>query len=508
MVQRRDVLKGVGAAGLMAALPHLAPGARAQDAPASAFAPHDLEKRAAALAASAYHEPSTTLPAPFATLNPPQYQAIHARQEAWIWQGGTRGFMIEPLHRGPIFATPVALNTVTNGSVAHIGYTPSQFDFGDLKVPDGLSDLGFSGFAIHYVDAAGVRHKLAIFQGASFFRAVAPGQHFGITARALSIRTADVRGEEFPQFREFWIETPQAAATSLRFHALIDSPSATAAVHFTLHTGDATIIDMESFICARQTLDHFGMGGMAAAYFYGPINAHATDQLRPQVHQVDGLSLNTGAGEWIWRPVANRAALQVSVFADKSPRGFGLLQRDRHFEDYEDETHHDEASPSLWIEPQGDWGDGGVELVEIPSSAEDNANIVASFRPAATLSAGGTQRYACRQFWCWQPPDEAPLARIVATLGGLGLRPTWRAFIVEFQSEDFGLADAANGLTAKISLGSGSLEGQTLTVRRKAKRVRVKFNFNPDSATMSELRMVLMRGGHNVSETWLYRWTA
>lgn len=507
MVQRRDLLKWAAAGSLASLWPAPSLAANSGTPPQAAFDPGALERQAAALATAPYHATNASLPAPFATLKPAQYQAIHAKQSAWIWPGGGHGFMIEPLHRGPIFANPVELNIVNAGQITPISYSPAMYDYGGLKIPDGLSDIGFSGFAIHATDAANVRHKLAEFQGASFFRAITPGQHYGITARALSIRTADVRGEEFPQFRSFWIETPLPGAASLRFHALIDSPSAAALVHFTLHAGDATIIDVETLVYARVPLDHFGLGAMAGAYFYGPLAAHAADQLRPQVHQIDGLSLNTAAKEWIWRPVTNRRTLQVSVFADNNPRGFGLLQRDRRFGDYEDETHHDETTPSLWVEPLGAWGNGGLELVEIPSSAEDNANIVVAFRPAATLDSGAMLRFAYRQFWCWQPPEKAPLAGVAKTIGGLGNKTNWRAFVVEFRDDAFGQADAGAGLVAKIAVNPGRLEDQSLAVDRATKTVRVQFEINPDGANMCELRLVLVKAGHNISETWLYRWT-
>ncbi len=508
MVPRRDLLRWAALGSLASALPTPALAADASPTPPAKFDHSALERQAAALAAAPFHAVDNSLPAPFATLQPAQYKAIRARQGAYVWPGGTHGFMLEPLHRGPIFANPVALNIVDAGKVTPLTYSPGQFDFGDLKIPDGLPDLGFSGFAIHAPDVTGVRHKIAEFQGASFFRAIAPRQHFGITARALSIRTADLRGEEFPQFRSFWIETPPPAAASLRLHALIDSPSAAAIVHITLHTGDATIIDVETVLYARAPLDHFGMGAMAGAYFYGPLAAHASDLLRPQVHQIDGLNLNTGANEWIWRPVANRKTLQVSVFADNNPQGFGLLQRDRRFGDYQDETHHDEAKPSLWIEPLGKWGDGGLELVEIPSSAEDNANIVLAFRPAATLDSGAMLRFAYRQFWCWHPPDHAPLARVTTTLGGVGSKTAWRAFIIEFQDDSFASASTASGLSARIDVNPGRLEGHSLAYEHEARKVRVQFEFNPDGADMCELRVVLVKAGHNISETWLYRWTS
>jgi glucan biosynthesis protein len=65
----------------------------------------------------------------------------------------------------------------------------------------------------------------------------------------------------------------------------------------------------------------------------------------------------------------------------ENPRGFGLLQRGRDFSHYEDLDDNYHKRPSAWIEPQGDWGKGTVDLVEIPTADETNDNIVAFWSP-------------------------------------------------------------------------------------------------------------------------------
>ena len=53
------------------------------------------------------------------------------------------------------------------------------------------------------------------------------------------------------------------------------------------------------------------------------------DDFRPAVHDSDGLLVVNGAGEHLWRKLANPKTLQVSSFVDQNPRGFGLMQRKR-----------------------------------------------------------------------------------------------------------------------------------------------------------------------------------
>ncbi len=63
---------------------------------------------------------------------------------------------------------------------------------------------------------------------------------------------------------------------------------------------------------------------------------------------------------------------------DEHPRGFGLIQRDRDFVALPgSEWRNFQRRPSYWIQPLGDWGKGGVELVEIPTDEEIHDNIVA-----------------------------------------------------------------------------------------------------------------------------------
>ncbi len=95
-------------------------------------------------------------------------------------------------------------------------------------------------------------------------------------------------------------------------------------------------------------------------------SARARDDYRPEVHDSDGLSIQSANGEWIWRPLVNPKRLLVTSFALTNPAGFGLMQRDRDFDHYEDLEARYDLRPSAWVEPKGRWGAGRVELVQIP----------------------------------------------------------------------------------------------------------------------------------------------
>ena len=449
---------------------------------------------------------SADLPSVFRDLSYEQYAAIRQRAGTAIWAAENIGFAIEPLHRGSIFSSPMEISLVVDAAARRILYDPALFDFGTLAVPPKIGDLGFSGFRVLAQDARRFS-ELAIFQGASFFRALAPGQTLGTMARAMSIKTADPRGEEFPAFRSVWIERPTLAAGSLVIHALIDSESVTGAYRFTLRPGDATIIDTECALFARAVVDNLGLATMSATHLSGPIDELRDNDLRPSVSEVSGLQMLTGKGEWLWRPVANRSTLQISSFVDESPRGFGFLQRDRNFDHFQDDDQHFETRPSLWIEPIGDWSAGSVQLIEIPSQSEANDNIIGYWKPKQPLAAGSETFFAYRQFWCWNPPEQPSLAIATQSRSGKGSSPKRRRFVVEFSGDILSLPENAQATKPNLSVAPGSIIGLRTFPSGDKKSCRILFEIDPGSEGYSEMRLVLEADGKPISEAWLYRWT-
>jgi periplasmic glucans biosynthesis protein len=512
MRQRRDFLK-LALAGALAggASRSVLPIGAAEAAPQPAgqplpFAAGSVAEMARQLAKAPFKAPKTALPDPFANLTYEQYVGIRPQPGSALWSGDNVGFAIEPLHRGFIFSTPVEINIVDNGMARRVLYDRAAFDFGKLQPPADASDIGFSGFRVLNAVAGQGLQEAAIYQAASFFRAKARGQTMGVTARGLSIRTGDPEGEEFPLFRGFWIEKPTLAANALIIHALLDSTSATGAFRFTLRPGEATIIDTELTIFARAAVDHFGLGSITGMYLFGDLAPPKLPDVRPNVCEINGLQMLTGKGEWIWRPVANRETLQISAFLDQNPRGFGLLQRNRSFYTFQDDDQHWESRPSLWIEPIGDWGEGQVQLLEIPTVSENNDNIIVQWRPKNGLAEGATQSFAYRQFWCWTPPARPTLAVCSGVrMGRIGKNVR---FVVEFASDTFADPARQAEIKANIVARPGQIVWSRSLASTERKSLRVAFDLEPSSEAFSELRLILEYSGQPASETWLYRWTA
>jgi periplasmic glucans biosynthesis protein len=477
-------------------------------APAAPFSAASVVAMAADLAKQPHKQPSADLPAPFANLSYDQYVGLRLRPEAAIWSGEKIGFAIEPLLRGFIFTTPVALNLVEDGVVKPVELKASAFDFGKLQAPPPDTPVSLSGFRVLQAQDQGRLVEVALLQGATFLRAIAQGQRFGLTSRALSIRTADPKGEEFPLIRAVWIEKPSLATPALVIHALIDSETMTGAYRFILRPGGVTIVDTECTLFARSPVDNYGLGGMTAMFLFAALDRRNIDDTRAAVCDASGLQILNGKGEWIWRPVSNRDTLQVSAFIDTNPGGFGLLQRERAFVGYQDDDQHWEWRPSLWIEPLGEWGEGSVQLVEIPTDSEVNENIICFWRPKTPLQANQQAAFSYRQFWCWVPPNHPPLAIVTATRGGRGTSGKRRRFLVEFTGDLFEDEQVWHTLKPALSANVGTITSSQAFFSKERKTCRVLFEHDPGGEGVAEMRLVLEQNGKPVSETWLYRWTA
>lgn len=512
MVERREFLQAaLGAVAASFASPGAAQDSAAKDAAPKArpsFSRESVLELARSLAKKPFAPPASDLREPFASMTYEQYVAIKLKPGAAVWANEHKGFSLEPLHRGPVFSTRVELYVVEDDRLKQLVYDPAQFDYGGLKVGEKLPDMGFSGFRVVHAWGEAESAELALFQGASFFRASAQDQPFGVSARGLSIRTADARGEEFPIFRSFFIERPALGDNTLIIHALLDSPSVVGAYRFTLRPSEATIIDTELTLIPRADLDHIGVAGLAGASLFTPLDRRRADDIRPAVADMGGLQMLTGKDEWLWRPLSNRADLQLSSFIDNNPKGFGFLQRHRDIDAFEDDVQHYERRPSLWIEPLADWGEGSVQLVEIPSESEINQNIIAYWRPKFALASGKETAFAYRQFWCWEPPARPPLAYVSEARGGRGGAPKNRRFLVVFTGDILADSGRAGALKPVLSAGPGAISKVRVHTSAQDRTCRVLFDLDPAGEAYCELRLVLHAGEEPISETWLYRWTS
>ncbi|HZV21324.1 MAG TPA: glucan biosynthesis protein, partial [Hyphomicrobiales bacterium] len=383
-MNRRTWLKLAASAAAASAFP-LPPFAEPNPENSVPFSEDLLDAAARRRADDPYKPPEKRVDEALAALTYEQYgRAISYKEEDAIWRKDGSSFWLEPYHTaGSFFAYPVELFSVEGGRAIKIPYISQSFEFNPpAKAPGSPAQSDFAGFhALTPIDRLGSFRDFLAFLGGTNFRSLATGQVFGVSARGLAINTGQPGGEDFPLFRSFWIERPKPVDQSLVIHALLDSVSAVGRFKFTATPGYETAIETEAVIYPRRRIAYAGIAPITSRFFFGPGVPPKRRDYRPRVHDSEALYIVNGAGEQIWRPLLNPERLQFSVFLDKGPKGFGLIQKNRSFTNYQDTEQQFEKRPSLWIEPLGDWGEGSVDLIELPAQEEINENIVCFWRP-------------------------------------------------------------------------------------------------------------------------------
>lgn len=358
--------------------------------PPTPFRFEDVARRARDLAAAPFDAAPPVLPEPLNSLDFDAWRDIRFRPErAFLGQNGSP-FRLQLFHLGFLYRRPVTVNVIRDGVPTPIAYQPQLFDYGRTKIERPLPvNLGFAGFRLHAaLNDPRVFDELIAFLGASYYRFLGRDQRYGLSARGLSVGVGGREPEEFPFFREFWIEMPQPGADRVTIFALLDGASVAGAYRFDVYPAPETQIEVNATLVPRRQITSIGLAPLTSMFFTGENERRTGDDFRPELHDSDGLLLQAGSGEWIWRPLRNPKNTSVSAFSDTNPRGFGLMQRDRMFESYQDLEAFYHMRPSYWVEPNGQWGEGRVELVEIPTNAEVHDNMVAYWTPNRAIEAG------------------------------------------------------------------------------------------------------------------------
>jgi periplasmic glucans biosynthesis protein len=509
-MQRRNLLLGSGAAMLAAPPLVLAqtPPAEAPAAPPPPFTAEHVTEMARQLSTQPPRPRQAGLPARFAELDYDGYRRVNFDAEQAFWRTEGLPFRMQPHHRGFLFREKVALHEVVDGQARPIPYQAAQFRFEGVEAPPLDADLGFAGFRLLYaLNRPDHFDEVCVFLGASYFRAVGRGQAYGISARGLALGTATSAGEEFPAFTAFWIERPGPHARSVRVHALLESDNVTGAYIFDITPGEDTVMQVRAIVFARRNIARVGIAPGTSMFFFGPHAPGGEPDFRPAVHDSDGLMMRSGQGEHLWRPLTNPRALQGSGFRDTTPQGFGLVQRRRGFDDYQDLEALYHLRPDLWVEPLGDWGTGEVHLVEIPTRSEIHDNIYAAWAPQAGLIAGRPAEYHYRLHWRGRSEDTALLRFASTRLGGAGGNA--RRFVLDTSPlPPLASLPEEPPVEPVVAASTGTLRDVVLQPNREMGGWRLTFVLDPGRAPLVELRARLKRGEMVLSETWLYRWTA
>lgn len=434
------------------------------------------------------------------------YRKINFQQNQAVWGNAPTQFSIQLFAPGFLYKDLVEIDAVENGRAFPIEVTNGSFVTPNDEIDQLISEVGkFAGLRLHYpINKSDYKDEFIVFQGASYFRAVSKGQSYGVSARGLAVDVAQPTGEEFPMFRHFWIERPSSSQQAIVVHALLDSKSVTGAYRFGIFPGSPTRIDVEATLFPRKDIAHIGLAPLTSMYmFNGTMDKAKIEDYRLAVHDSEGLQIQTGRGEMLWRPLSNPETLQISAFMDQSPQGFGLIQRNRNFDDYQDLEASYQSRPSIWVKPLNDWGEGHVELVEIPSNSEANDNIVAYWQPAQALKKDEPFNYSYRLTLTNDTPVLSGKAHVVRSAKGQKLASEHAQVVIDFNNievEDLG------SVQMETSISKGQILESHIAPNPYEKGVRAFVTFDPGNADSAELRVQLKHDDTPLAATWLYRW--
>jgi periplasmic glucans biosynthesis protein len=480
---------------------------------AGAFGFEDVAQKAQALAGQPYRQPESPLPRELLDLSYDQYRDIRFKGDQAIWRNRDLPFELQLFHPGFYFRHPVRINLIHADGVSPFPFKSSLFDYGRLNPkldPQRYADIGYAGLRVHYnLNTPEYKDEVLVLQGASYFRALGKEQRYGLSARGLAVDTGMMSGEEFPVFPKYWIAWPRAKDQHLVIYALLDSRRVTGAYRFELRPGVTTQMDVQSRLYLRENVAKLGIAPLTSMFMFGENQRSAAEDFRPEVHDSDGLLVHSGSGEWIWRPLVNPKRLIVTSFGTTHPKGFGLMQRDRQWEHYEDLEARYDMRPSAWVEPKGEWGAGRVELVMIPTPDETNDNVVAYWVPDNPPAVGRPYDLSYRLSWQMGEETRPPTGWAVQSRRGHGWTrepDNTLRMVVDFDGPKLrDLKPDAKVLGALWLSDNGELIDRQVFRNEVTGAWRLAFRFRRNDADKPlEMRAFLKNDQDVLTETWSY----
>lgn len=454
------------------------------------------------------------------------YRKIRFRNDHAFWLADKLPFRVEFFHPGYLYQEPVHINEFTKTHVQRIRFVQDFFDYSDLDIQRHIpTDTGYAGFKVTYqLNKPGDFPEFMTFLGASYYRMLGRDQRYGLSARGLALDSGEPdRPEEFPIFTDFWLGKPGPEDKQLHLFALLDSVSCTGAYEFIITPGETTVADINVVLFFREEdkvravnkerkpLVTIGMAPLTSMFWFGEGTERKFDDYRPEVHDSDGLLIHMDGGEVLWRPLNNASVMRHSVFATNNVRGFGLLQRDRDFSSYHEIYNFYHQVPSAWIKPKGDWGEGEVHLVELPTHYEGLDNIVAFWNPKEKPAPMQPFRFGYQQLWTKETEFQLSDNRVLATRVGAELHdPKKRQVHIDFAGPKLDSLPETEPPQVAASCSGNAKIYETAIHRNPFNntwRAVVKFEPDPESKEPVELRCTLKKGEENLSETWCYLWS-
>ena len=384
----------------------------------------DVEKIAGQRSLKPYVPLQNALPPQLKNLSASQGQRIFWKDTYRLWRKKGLPFQVDFYHLSKSFPSGPRINTVDRKGAHPLAYSPTFFDFGGLVFNPPLPvTLPYAGFYLRYPLPTATETKASVLngffttQGASYFRVLAQDQVYGLSARALAIDTA-VGGktpEEFPVFTDWWLREPATTTNQLVLDAIVDAPSLAGAYEFKIRPGAVTSVDVHAVLHFRHAVTRLGLAPFSSMYLFGENAKNHFGANVPEIHDSDGVLLQSGKGVWSWRPLQQQPMLQLYNFQDENPRGFGLLQRDRNFQNYQDLAARYNVRPSAWVTPHGSWGKGAVQLTQLATNNTNTDNVVLFWRPDLPQGGRSPRRFNYTIDFYMNDAARPPLAYCKAT---------------------------------------------------------------------------------------------
>jgi len=485
------------------------------------FGYRDVVAKADALAKQPFKAQMQEISSDLASLDYDLYRRIRFLPEKSVWK--TLAYRLGFFHPGYYFKRRVIFHNVEKDRIRDIPFSPDYFHYD--KPIHFTGREAFVGFKAFVPSAKpGIQDEFMSFLGASYFRAIAKGLHWGLSSRGLAVNTGINGPEEFPDFREFWMREPNPGDDSLQFYALLDSESVTGGYEFVVRYGTSTTIDVKAKLFIRKKPEVLVLAPLTSMFYFGgntvskptlkpdyqptgkmEFSMNKTDfkrrEFRPQVHDSDGLLLETVSGEKLWAPLENPKSVSVRRFSNVL--SYSLLQRDRNLGDYLDREAEYHQRPSVTVTPKSDFGPGFVRLLEIPSSDEYSDNIVAGWELEKPPEQGGSFEYAYEMKWQGDEPDTNQFRVLSTTVRpSPGLNET--RFTIEYGKPENGETIPVAELKPYIVTGEG-VQVKDVQFTPSDRGWLVGFTiFNPNTVQVTDISCVLLRRDTFCSEKWQY----
>jgi glucans biosynthesis protein len=485
-----------------------------------------VAKRAEQRARKPFHSPKADLPEVLRKMTWDQFREIEFRRDKALWAADKLPFRIEFFHPGYLYQEPVHVNEFTLTHVQPIRFVQDFFNYRSLHIQDQIpADTGYAGLKVlNQLNTTNRWDELGTFLGASYYRLLGKGQRYGLSARGLALDCGETnRPEEFPIFTDWWLGKPQPDDDELRLYAILDSVSCAGAYAFLIRPGETTVADVEAVLYFRdmgtnraveaqhKAVKSVGLAPLTSMFWFGPGSERKFFDYRPEVHDSDGLLIRLGTGEHIWRPLNNPAVMRHERFPVQGLRGFGLLQRQRDFDSYQDLFNGYQLVPSVWVEPRGRWDDGSVNLVELPTGYEGLDNVVAFWEPKDKPEPLQPYRIAYTLYWTRETDLNLSANKVLATRVGLvpGDDKRW-LFSIDFAGPKLAALRETNAPQAVATCSTNGTIAETQVFYNQEGnnwRVMLKMAPNPGNTEPVDLKCTLKKGEEDLAETWTYLWS-